>query len=107
VKRSKSSQNSLKPIGVGGPDLMDYFFGIERPDTVRGPDIVKIFSGFKVGDWVHCLHCSRYYKIGEFRVIKGLQYCPYPGCDGDAVTDVFGKWQGSGEPERGKVYDDF
>jgi hypothetical protein len=96
-----------KSFEVAQPGILEYFFGAGGPYPSRGPDIVRIFSGYQVGEWVHCLHCSRYYKIGEFRVIKGLQYCPYPDCDGDAVQDVSGKWKGSGDPERGKIYPDF
>ena len=70
----------------------------------KKPDILEIFEGYKIGDWVWCLHCQRYYQIGEFRQVKDLQYCPYPDCDGDAVFDVQGKWTDEGEPERGKVY---
>ena len=35
-----------------------------------------------------CQHCERAYKKGFFRLIKGLQMCPYKGCDGDAVIDA-------------------
>lgn len=68
------------------------------------PELLDFSGSYQIGDWVHCLHCERYYRVGEFRKIDGLQYCPYPDCSGDAVIDVFGKWTGEGEPERGKVY---
>lgn len=67
-------------------------------------EITKIFYGWKAGDWALCLHCGRVYKIGEFRSIHGLQYCPYPDCDGDAVFDV-SHWPRKEDPERNKVYD--
>lgn len=40
-----------------------------------------------VSGWVWCLHCERAYKRGEFRVIDGLKFCPYEGCDGDCFFD--------------------
>ena len=39
------------------------------------------------GIWLWCLHCERCYKAGEYREIDGLQYCPYPECDGTTVLD--------------------
>jgi len=65
-------------------------------------DITNIFYGWKDGDWALCIHCGRVYQIGEFRLIHGLQYCPYPGCDGDTVMDAV---HFHGIPERNKVYD--
>lgn len=35
-----------------------------------------------------CLHCERAYKYGEYRMVRGLQMCPYDGCDGDTVIDA-------------------
>jgi len=74
-------------------------------------DLINIFEGWKVGDWVWCLHCSRCYQVGEFRKIRGLQYCPYPDCDGDTVLDAY-HWQDIRKfnpnypeiPEKSKIY---
>jgi hypothetical protein len=60
---------------------------------------------------VWCLHCERAYQKGERRLMGGLDMCPYPGCDGDAVIDQW-KWSRIREvnprypevPERGVVY---
>lgn len=38
-------------------------------------------------DYLWCLHCCRAYKWGEYRVVNGLQMCPYDGCSGDTVLD--------------------
>lgn len=61
--------------------------------------------------WLWCLHCERAYLRGEFRLKDGLQYCPYPGCDGDTVIDAW-NWFGLRSdhkafpvvPERGVRY---
>jgi hypothetical protein len=64
------------------------------------------------GTWVWCLHCEQCYKVGEFQAgLDGLRYCPYAGCDGDAVLDA-NEWEDmlklhpdyDAIPERGKVY---
>jgi hypothetical protein len=36
---------------------------------------------------VWCLHCERTYRRGECRVIDGIDWCPYPGCDGSVMMD--------------------
>jgi hypothetical protein len=38
-------------------------------------------------EFLWCLHCERAYRWGEYRLIGGLQMCPYDGCDGDTVMD--------------------
>ena len=65
--------------------------------------ILKIFSSFKLGDWVICLHCGRAYQVGEYRIIGELQFCPFDGCSGDAVLDPW-HWPGPGVPVRGERY---
>jgi len=58
-----------------------------------------------------CLHCERAYQKGEYRIVSGLEMCPYPDCDGDAVFDQW-NWgdvqrnnPGYPEiPERGTIY---
>jgi len=72
-------------------------------ESKSGVDLLDIFDGWKLGDWAVCLHCGRAYKIGEFRLIKGMQMCPYEGCDGDTVMDPV-HFPYEGEPERGKIY---
>lgn len=71
-------------------------------------DLEEIW-GYKPGEWVWCLHCERFYKVGEYReVVVGkrkkevYQLCPYPDCDGTPL-DVF-KRNIDYEPVRGKVY---
>ncbi len=73
-------------------------------------EILTVFDGFRLGEWVYCLHCARVYQVGEFRQVGALQMCPYAECDGDAVIDVF-HWSDIAEqygfgavPERGKEY---
>lgn len=66
------------------------------------------------GSWLWCLHCERCYPAGEFRLVDGLEYCPYPDCDGDTHFDGWPVAGGSGPgpldfvtddpPQRGKVY---
>lgn len=67
--------------------------------------------------WVFCLHCSRAYRRGEYRLVRSrllrgfLRMCPFEGCDGDTVLDAI-PWPkvllaNSSLPlipERGKVY---
>jgi hypothetical protein len=67
-------------------------------------------------DWVWCLHCERCYVRGEFRMVRGLRRCPYPGCDGGIVCDgwpwldyLYGQGvevdvEKAPVPVRGKVY---
>jgi hypothetical protein len=50
---------------------------------------LEITFGWEAGSWVWCLHCERAYKVGEFRTIKGIQYCPYEDCDGTTVMDAW------------------
>ena len=38
-------------------------------------------------DFLWCLHCYRAYRWGEYRLINGLQMCPYDGCNGDTFID--------------------
>lgn len=74
-------------------------------------DLLRLFSGWKIGDWVYCLHCARCYQVGELREVRGLQMCPYPDCDGDTVLDSY-HWEDIQRitpdypvvPEKGKVY---
>jgi len=71
----------------------------------------EAFDEEKLSDYLWCLHCERTYKRGEFRLVNGLQMCPYEGCDGDTVLDAW-DWAKVREmhpeypevPERGKVY---
>ncbi len=61
--------------------------------------------------WIWCSRCERCYKKGEHRIANGLRMCPYEGCSGDWVIDVW-EWntvrenhpEYPAEPERGKVY---
>lgn len=77
------------------PDTM------ERYDFVAGPRKA----------WHWCLHCERAYPLGSYRQIRDLQMCPYEGCDGDTVMDLW-TWQRVREanprypevPELGVVY---
>ena len=59
-------------------------------------------KGYKPGEWVWCLHCERFYKVGEYRQVGEYQLCPYADCDGSPL-DAF-EWHGKTEPERGVVY---
>jgi len=68
--------------------------------------------GEKPGGFLWCLHCGRTYRWGEYRLIEGLQMCPYEGCDGDTVMDGW-RWEEVREgnpdypktPKRGHVYE--
>ncbi len=37
---------------------------------------------------VWCLHCGRWYRLGDFRQVGDMQMCAYEGCDGDTVMDA-------------------
>jgi hypothetical protein len=69
----------------------------------KDADILGIFDGWKLGDWAVCLHCGQAYRIGEYRLLRGLQMCPYPGCDGDTVMDPV-HYSFPEPPERNKIY---
>jgi hypothetical protein len=47
-----------------------------------------MFKGRKLGDWSWCEHCGRCYQVGEYREVRGLRMCPYPGCNGDTLFDA-------------------
>lgn len=55
---------------------------------------ITTFVGRKLGDWLWCLHCTRVYQAGEYRLTSDgyLQYCPYEDCNGDTVMDA-SKWE--------------
>jgi hypothetical protein len=74
-------------------------------------DLIEFLQGWKIGDWVWCIHCSRCYQVGEFRQIGEFQLCPYEDCDGDTVFDSW-HWEVIQSntpdypviPERSKIY---
>lgn len=74
-------------------------------------DLLRLFSGWKIGDWVYCLHCGCCYQVGEYLEAEGLQMCPYPGCGGDTILDSY-HWEDIKKihndypeiPERSKIY---
>lgn len=74
-------------------------------------DRATIFGEEPVG-FLWCLHCGRTYNWGEYRVLDGLQMCPYESCNGDTVTDGW-RWEevrkGNPDypktPKRGHVYE--
>lgn len=74
-----------------------------------------VFADWPAEGWIWCSHCERCYKIGEFRMVDGQQFCPYEGCDGDTHLDAWGWFNyryGQGVPvpekaelpERGRIY---
>lgn len=48
---------------------------------------IQIHAQKTQSGWLWCLHCERAYRHGEYRLIKGLQMCPYDDCNGDTVMD--------------------
>lgn|GEM_PF-2028118 len=69
-----------------GPDG-DSKLIVASPKTMEA---YRMFSGPKKA-WNWCLHCERAYPQGSYRQQGHLQMCPYSGCDGDAVIDLW-KW---------------
>ncbi|MCG3149378.1 MAG: hypothetical protein PCFJNLEI_02838 [Verrucomicrobiae bacterium] len=71
----------------------------------------QIFDEERRSDFLWCLHCERTYNRGAYRLVDGLQMCPYPDCDGDTVLDGW-DWEQVREanpdypliPEEGKQY---
>lgn len=71
----------------------------------------EIFGKKAQSEYLWCLHCERAYRRGQYRMVGGLQMCPYEGCDGDTVMDAL-DWARIREihpeypqiPEPGKVY---
>lgn len=60
---------------------------------LRSPETMtyyQIFAG-KRSSWHWCLHCERAYPLGAYRQKGEYQMCPYAGCHGDAVTDLW-RW---------------
>lgn len=54
---------------------------------MRQSDHDKALDGDE-SPYVWCLHCERTYERGEFRMVDGLEMCPYADCDGDTVFDA-------------------
>lgn len=51
-------------------------------------------------EFLWCLHCEHAYRWGEYRLINGLQMCPYDGCNGDTVMDGW-TWDSVREGKQG------
>ena len=43
-------------------------------------------------DFSWCLHCERAFQYGTERIIDGLKYCHYEGCDGLGMGDLW-EWE--------------
>lgn len=48
-----------------------------------------VFTEDPKPEYLWCMHCGRVYDYGKFRLVDGLQMCPYPDCGGDTVIDAF------------------
>lgn len=77
-------------------DVLRKAFG-ESPGSklvVNSPDSMDRFEILAIPrrSWCWCLHCERIYPLGSYRIVEDLQMCPYSGCDGDAVLDLWA-WQ--------------
>lgn len=59
--------------------------------VLNSPNTMEYFKAFVVPRkaWNWCLHCERAYPQGSYRQVRDLQMCPYKGCDGDAVMDLW------------------
>ncbi|WP_263842121.1 hypothetical protein [Salinibacter sp.] len=66
----------------------------------EGSEYMEVFGGKDPGDWVYCAHCGKLYQMGWYREEGAKQMCPFPGCDGDAVTDPM-DWRGDPPEEAG------
>lgn len=49
----------------------------------------EIFEEEIRSDYLWCLHCQRAYRRGQYRLVRGLQMCPYEDCNGDTVLDAW------------------
>jgi hypothetical protein len=91
----------------------DQLFGSIRAGKQRKPmDRLRVYRDEKRSEFLWCLHCGRAYRWGEYRVVNGLQMCPYADCDGDTVMDGW-PWEEVREgnpdypkrPKLGHVYE--
>jgi hypothetical protein len=64
----------------------DVFRSFRAPKQKKPMDRARIIPDEKPA-FLWCLHCNRAYRWGEYRVVNGLQMCPYDGCSGDTVMD--------------------
>jgi len=55
---------------------------------MEASDRDRIFVEPRRSDYRWCLHCERTYDRRKWRMVRGLQMCPYLACDGDAVIDA-------------------
>jgi hypothetical protein len=69
----------LKEAKVGKAEKGDVFHKSHRDEMF----------GKEGSQYLWCLHCERTYDRGKWRVVNGLQMCPYADCDGDAVLDAW------------------
>lgn len=104
-----------EPVPAVGEDILRAAFGnpkkgeliIGKPETMER---YKTFEGPRKA-WNWCLHCEKAYPQGSYRQVRDLQMCPYSGCDGDTVMDLW-SWDSIREknpsypsvPQVGKHY---
>lgn len=67
----------------GNPGRGELIIG--KPETMER---YKAFEGPRKA-WNWCLHCEKAYPQGSYRQVRDLQMCPYSGCDGDTVMDLW------------------
>lgn len=77
---------------IDGDELLRVF--APQPSTnlvLNQPIRMEYYRAFvaKRAAWHWCLHCERAYPLGCFRQEGEYQMCPYEGCDGTAVTDLW------------------
>jgi len=85
-----------EPAPIIAPELLRRIFG--KPSrgklVLESPDMMELYRAVEGprAAWHWCLHCERAYPQGSYRQVGALQMCPYAGCEGDAMMDVW-RWE--------------
>lgn len=103
-RRQRSSGNEPMPK-IASATLRDAF-GADSENSVlitNSPGTMERYKAFPGprSAWNWCLHCERAYPQGSYRREGSYQNCPYTGCNGDAVLDL---WDWSTVREKNPSY---
>lgn len=84
-----------EPMPVLDESVLREAFGGGTGLVLHSADTMEYYKAFEVSRkaWNWCLHCERAYPQGSYRQVRNFQMCPYQGCNGNAVTDLWTWWK--------------
>ncbi|TAJ55451.1 MAG: hypothetical protein EPN60_19125 [Nevskiaceae bacterium] len=88
-------EGESEPMPVIDEVVLREAFGGGTGLVLNSPNTMEYYKTFDATRkaWNWCLHCERAYPQGSYRQVRNLQMCPYQGCDGDVVTDLWAWWK--------------